>query len=134
LLVLLIYEIRRRQRRVSIVPDPHPRSFSATHSAPPNVSGAARPSQPDGNGIVGGAHTGFGLITPKDSEQFAREVAAIERAADILRRAEPGLQSWAEPPATHNTAHPLWLIIGTLWVSTALVALSAVFALYVLAS
>jgi hypothetical protein len=130
---LLIYEIRRRQRRASIVPDPHLRSLSASHSSPLNPLGGDRPSEPERND-TGAVHAGFGLSTPKDSEQFAREIAAIERAADILRRAEPGLQSWAEPPATHNTPHPLWLIIGTLWVSTALVALSAVFALYVLAS
>ena len=44
------------------------------------------------------------------------------------------MSSWAAPPASLNSPRPLWLIIGTLWVSTAIVALTAVFAVYVLAS
>ena len=75
-----------------------------------------------------------GWIAAADDDQFNRDIAAIERASVALRRAEPALRSWAEPAASLNSPHPLWLIIGTLWVSTALVALCAVFAVYVLAS
>jgi hypothetical protein len=75
-----------------------------------------------------------GWIAAADDDQFNRDIAAIERASVALRRAEPALRSWAEPPASLNSPRPLWLIIGTLWVSTAIVALSAVFAVYVLAS
>ena len=75
-----------------------------------------------------------GWIAAEDDEQFNRDIAAIERASVALRRAQPALKSWAEPPASLSSPHPLWLIIGTLWVSTALVALSAVFAVYVLTS
>jgi hypothetical protein len=79
-----------------------------------------------------GEHSGW--IAAADDDQFNRDIAAIERASVALRRAEPALRSWAEPPPSLNSPHPLWLIIGTLWVSTALVALSAVFAVYVLAN
>jgi hypothetical protein len=75
-----------------------------------------------------------GWIAAMDDDQFSRDIAAIERASAALRRAEPALRSWAEQPSIAGAPQPLWLIIGTLWVSTALVALSAVFALYVLAS
>jgi hypothetical protein len=75
-----------------------------------------------------------GWIAAADDDQFNRDIAAIERASVALRRAEPALRSWAEPPASLNSPRPLWLIIGTLWISTALVALSAVVAVYVLAS
>jgi hypothetical protein len=75
-----------------------------------------------------------GWIAAADDDQFNRDIAAIERASVALRRAEPALRCWAEPTASLSSPHPLWLIIGTLWVSTALVALSAVFAVYVLAS
>ena len=75
-----------------------------------------------------------GWIAAADHDQFNRDIAAIERASVALRRAEPALRSWAAPPASLNSPRPLWLIIGTLWVSTAIVALTAVFAVYVLAS
>ena len=75
-----------------------------------------------------------GWLLAADDDQFNRDIAAIERASVALRRAEPALRSWAEPPASFNSPRPLWLIIGTLWVSTALVVLSAVFAFYVLTS
>jgi hypothetical protein len=115
------------------MPNPHLHSHSPGSPAQASILGVARRSD-QGSDVVGDGHKGFGLMAVEDSDQFARDIAAIERAADMLRRAEPALQSWAGPPATHNSRHPLWLIIGTLWVSTALVALSAVFALYVLAS
>ncbi len=66
-------------------------------------------------------------------KQLARDIAAIERATALLRRVEPALQSWSEPPPTAATigqsAHPVWLLIGVLWVSTALVTLGAVYAI-----
>jgi hypothetical protein len=75
-----------------------------------------------------------GWIAAADDDQFNRDIAAIERASVVLRRAEPALRSWAETPTSLKSPRPLWLIIGTLWVSTAIVALCAVFAVYVLAS
>jgi hypothetical protein len=116
------------------MPDPHPRSLSKDHAEVPSVLGGARALDLEQNNAVRAPETNLGWIAAEDGDQFARDIAAIEKAADTLCRAEPALQSWAGPPASQNSPHPLWLIIGTLWVSTALVAMSAVFALYVLAS
>jgi hypothetical protein len=116
------------------VPDPHQRSFSTDRVAALNVLDGALTLGSERSNVGRADDTNSGWIAAEDGDQFARDVAAIEQAADILRRAQPALQSWAGPPASHNSSQPLWLIIGTLWVSTALVALSAVFALYVLAS
>lgn len=77
----------------------------------------------DGNAFVQNAN-----------EQVAREVAEIEAATAALRRAEPALESWnksEEIPA--HKPRPVWLIIGVLWLSTALVAAGAVVAIATLA-
>jgi hypothetical protein len=68
-------------------------------------------------------------------EQLAREIADIERAAAILRLAEPALQSWSTPamPAFAAKPRPLWLLIGVLWLSTALVTAGTVVAIATLA-
>ncbi len=75
----------------------------------------------------------FDLDAAADRKQLARDIAAIERATALLRRMEPALQSWSEPPPTAATigqsAHTVWPLIGALWVSTALVTLGAVYAI-----
>jgi len=74
-----------------------------------------------------------GLLAAADREHLEREIAAIERAAAALRRAEPALESWVDPPsATLHKPRPVWLMIGALWLSTALVTLGAAFAISVL--
>jgi hypothetical protein len=67
-------------------------------------------------------------------EQLAREIADIEQAAAILRLAAPALQSWSTPamPALAKP-RPLWLLIGVLWLSTALVTAGTVVAIATLA-
>jgi hypothetical protein len=71
-----------------------------------------------------------GSLAAADRDQLEREFAAIERASAALRRAEPGLQSWTSPPAAMlHKPRPVWLLIGILWLSTALVTLGAVFAI-----
>jgi hypothetical protein len=71
-----------------------------------------------------------GLLAAADREHLEREIAAIERAADALRRADPELESWSDvPPATMHKPRPIWLLIGALWLSTALVTIGAVFAI-----
>jgi hypothetical protein len=63
-------------------------------------------------------------------DQLAREVADIEAATVALRRAEPELESWTRPAAlAARKARPVWLIIGALWLSTALVTAGAVVAI-----
>jgi hypothetical protein len=74
-----------------------------------------------------------GLLAAADREHLERESAAIERASAALRRAEPELESWVDAPsASQPKARPGWLLIGALWLSTALVTIGAVFAISVL--
>jgi hypothetical protein len=62
-----------------------------------------------------------------DRDQLERDFADIERAAAALRRAEPALESWTQPMAAPvRKPRPLWLLIGLLWLSTALVTAGAV--------
>jgi hypothetical protein len=73
------------------------------------------------------------------NEQFARDIAEIERAAAALRRAQPGLETWnenwtearADDAASFaiRKSRPVWLLIGALWLSTALVTAGAVAAI-----
>jgi hypothetical protein len=65
-----------------------------------------------------------------ETDQLARDVAEIESAAAALRRAEPALESWTNPPAHANPKpRPVWLLIAVLWFSTAVVTLGAVAAI-----
>jgi hypothetical protein len=65
-----------------------------------------------------------------ESDQLARDIAEIERAAAALRRAEPTLESWTNPPAHASPKpRPVWLLIAVLWFSTAVVTLGAVAAI-----
>jgi hypothetical protein len=60
-------------------------------------------------------------------DQLARDIADIEHASAALRRAEPALESWTgRSAASAPKTRPLWLLIGVLWVSTALVTAGAV--------
>lgn len=79
----------------------------------------------------------IGLV--RANEQFARDVAEIERATAALRKAQPGLETWNESStgaraddamslAVRKT-RPVWLLIGALWLSTALVTVGAVAAI-----
>jgi hypothetical protein len=63
-------------------------------------------------------------------EQLARDIAEIEHATAALRKADPGLESWTDlPAAAAGNPRPVWLLIGALWLSTALVTLGAVVAI-----
>jgi hypothetical protein len=71
-----------------------------------------------------------GVLSDADREQLQREVAAIERASAALRRADPELETWTSAPSTAaHQPRPVWLLIGVLWLSTALVTIGAVFAI-----
>ena len=75
-----------------------------------------------------------GAMAQTVRDQLAREVADIEAATAVLRRAEPALESWTEAPAnTGGKPRPVWLLIGVLWLSTALVTAGAVVAIASLA-
>jgi hypothetical protein len=65
-----------------------------------------------------------------DRDQLEREIAAIERACAALRRAEPELQFWTDPPSpTLRKPRSVWLLIGVLWLSTALATIVAALAI-----
>src|ERR1700753_2778553 len=73
------------------------------------------------------------VLAAADREHLEREIAAIERAVAALRRAEPELESWDQPPSTTmHKPRPVWLLIGALWLSTALVTAGAAYAIAVL--
>jgi hypothetical protein len=69
------------------------------------------------------------------TDQLARDIAEIERATAALRKAEPALETWTGPrsgdtPAiTPHKPAPVWLLIGLLWLSTALITVGAVAAI-----
>jgi hypothetical protein len=71
------------------------------------------------------------LTDPVVRDQLARDLADIEAATAALRKAEPGLESWTriEEPAIALKPRPVWLLVGALWLSTALVIAIAVVAI-----
>jgi len=76
----------------------------------------------------------LGAMAQTVREQLAREVADIEAATAALRRAEPALESWTKAPVNSGgKPRPVWLLIGVLWLSTALVTAGAVVAIASLA-
>jgi len=74
-------------------------------------------------------------LTRFEQEQLAREYADIERASVALRLGQPELKSWREPaaPVTAKKPQAFWLLIGLLWVSTAVITLGALAAIAKLA-
>jgi hypothetical protein len=67
-----------------------------------------------------------GTLAQFERDQLARDHADIENASAALRRAEPALQSWTKPLApVLPKSRPLWLLIGLLWLSTAIVTVGA---------
>jgi hypothetical protein len=71
-----------------------------------------------------------GPLAPAERDQLACDIAAIERATEVLRRAEPALDAWSQSPLgttspTLGQPRPVWLLIGVLWISAALVTLGA---------
>ena len=76
-----------------------------------------------------------GAGAPGQADQLARDWADIEHAAEALRRAQPALQTWTSPrtgdrpAAAMRKPRPVWLLIGLLWLSTALVTAGAVAAI-----
>ena len=76
-----------------------------------------------------------GALTRFEQDQLAREIADIEHASAALRLGEPALRSWIKPAVAPvaNKPRPLWLLIGILWLSTAVITAGAVAAIATLA-
>jgi hypothetical protein len=107
-------------------------SLSSEHSGADIVSLTSPRSEPrdDLREIEGDS----GATAQTVRDQLAREVAEIEAATAVLRRAEPALESWTKAPANSGgKPRPVWLLIGVLWLSTALVTAGAVVAIASLA-
>jgi hypothetical protein len=77
----------------------------------------------------------LGALNQSAQEQLTRELADIEIATAALRRGEPALESWSKATAMPLTRkpRPVWLIIGVLWLSTAILTAGAVVAIATLA-
>ena len=85
--------------------------------------------------LRGGPGEADDSAAPGAPDRLARDLADIERAAETLRLAQPGLEDWSRPRADDRPAvamrkpRPVWLLIGLLWISTALVTVGAVAAI-----
>ena len=109
-------------------------SLSSEHSDADLVALASLRNEPLPWDDLGAFAEGAGAMAQTVRDQLAREVADIEAATAVLRRAEPALESWTEAPAnTGGKPRPVWLLIGVLWLSTALVTAGAVVAIASLA-
>jgi hypothetical protein len=67
-----------------------------------------------------------------DSSQLERDIIEIEHASAALRRAEPALEEWParSTPATHlPQSGSVWILIGVIWTSTALVMVALIAAI-----
>lgn len=112
----------------------HYRSYRSGTFGDEPIDFAGAPSVADADYDVEGD---IGLV--RANEQFARDVAEIERATAALRRVQPGLETWDEPSSEARAddaasfavrkTRPVWLLIGALWLSTALVTVGAVAAI-----
>jgi hypothetical protein len=93
-----------------------------------------RSAEPPRRRVTDNISEDIGALTRFEQEQLARELADIERASAALRLGEPALQSWTKPATpAHAKPRPLWLLIGILWLSTAIVTVGAVAAIATLA-
>jgi predicted transcriptional regulator len=109
-------------------------SLSSEHSDADMIALASLRSEPLPPDDLSEIGEDAGATAQTVRDQLAREVADIEAATATLRRAEPALESWTKAPAnTGGKPRPVWLLIGVLWLSTALVTAGAVVAIATLA-
>jgi hypothetical protein len=71
----------------------------------------------------------LGALNQGAEEQLTRELAEIEAATVALRQGEPALESWNKAAPLTRKPRPVWLIIGVLWLSTAILTAGAVVAI-----
>jgi len=99
---------------------------SEGHAVLDDVRGLEAPSE--ARQAAADAAADQSLLGAAEQNQLENDIAEIERASAALCKAEPALESWTIPPAgsMQKTPQPVWLLIGVLWLSTALVTLGAV--------
>jgi hypothetical protein len=115
--------------------DVSPTGVPAIDAAEPDLgdSGSISPALSQESADADDAEIGRALARMA-REQLAREISDIEQAAAILRLAAPALQTWSTPAMpVLGKPRPLWLLIGVLWLSTALVTAGTVVAIATLA-
>jgi hypothetical protein len=94
-------------------------SLSSEHSGADMAALASPRSEPLPRDDFGEIGEDSGAMAQTVRDQLAREVADIE-----------ALESWTKAPAnTGGKPRPVWLLIGVLWLSTALVTAGAVVAI-----
>jgi hypothetical protein len=73
----------------------------------------------------------LGVLSDSAQEPLTREFAEIEAATAALREGEPALESWSKGTAAPlaRKPRPVWLIVGVLWLSTAILTAGAVVAI-----
>ena len=109
-------------------------SLSSEHSDADMIALASPLREPPPRDELGQIGEDAGAMAQTVRDQLAREVADIEAATATLRKAEPALESWTKAPAnTGGKPRPIWLLVGVLWLSTALVTAGAVVAIATLA-
>src|ERR1700723_3806750 len=109
-------------------------SLSSEDSGAEMVALASPRSEPLRRDDLGEIAEDAGGMAQTVRDQLAREVADIEGATAALRRAEAALEPCTKAPANAGgKPRPVWLLIGVLWLSTALVTAGAVVAIASLA-
>jgi hypothetical protein len=111
---------------------PEHRSEQALGALPPQDTGG-QPVLIDLRGLEAARRstTNEAPLPPAEREQLARDIADIESAAAALSKGQPALKSWTKPASpTIRQVRPLWLLIGVVWLSTALVTAGAVVAIH----
>jgi hypothetical protein len=71
------------------------------------------------------------ILSIVDTDQFARAIEEIERAAAALREGEPDLEPWTPgaTPALEQPPRSIWLFVGTIWIATVLATGAATLAI-----
>jgi hypothetical protein len=85
----------------------------------------------DGAGYASRATAGS-IEDDLEADQFARDIAEIERAAAALRAGEPDLEPWMTGTTAapeHRQPRSVWLFVGTIWITTVLVTGAATLAI-----
>jgi hypothetical protein len=128
---LVVYESRKTTTRMSVMPIHHLGNPQPVETGGGTLTSELEAFETALGGSSNAAGDGDAL---GQNDQLERDIAEIERATAALRRGEPALETWNESwtgnaPALAHKPRPVWLLVGLLWLSTALVAVGAVAAI-----